>query len=683
MVVPIWIAALATLQPPEGRWPNPTTPVADIVVTGERVSRPAAKTPSSLEVFTAERIESLAAPDRIEQLLALAPNIQLGSGGEGPAIRGHDSTGPLRDLPAFLGGTRPRITVSVDGRSISYNELAFGNTPLWDVAQVEIYRSPQTTTQGRNAIAGAIFVTTAEPSFSWIGRARLIAGEARTRQASAIFSGPLVPGQIAFRVAGDIRRSRTSSEITDTADADPNRDDTANFRAKLLLTPSGWSGTRVVLVAAHVLSRMPQIEGVSAPFRNRRDPNATYGIFRVRVDSLTALVSQNFSPTLESKVTISNGRASIRRFAPGGFGETRNYGSDRALEMLIDWRPRPGLRLTGGMRLDQAALRQAIDLSVTPLGTGSFYDRQHSFGIFGEANAAPLPRVTLTAGFRYQRDVHSRSGALNGLLGRTGLDYDRRFDALLPKVTLTYTVPGGIDIGVLVQRAYNPGGTTIDLGKGAAQLFAAETLWDHELFARATLFNGGLRLDLNLFAEAMQGAQRPLTRFLVTPGGRVGYVEIVNEPRAFSRGAEATLAWVPSKRLQVIAALGLLRTRVTRGSSPTDPLAGKRFQRSPDFSAAFSGDWRPFDRVRLSAQIRHHSSYFSDDRESSTQRVDGATTVDARAVLEFKKLKFFGYARNLFDDFNVTYRFAPFPGEPQLATLGDPRELGVGLEAAF
>ncbi|WP_309612008.1 TonB-dependent receptor domain-containing protein [Sphingomonas sp.] len=679
----ICIAALTAEQLSQGSHLLQQPAVADIIVTGERVLRPLSRTPSSVTVFTAGSIDLLAAPDRIEQLLALTPNVQLGSGGEGPTIRGQDSTGPLRDLPAFLGGTRPRVTIEVDGRAISYNELAFGNTPLWDVAQVEIFRSPQTTTQGRNAIAGAIFITTAAPIATWSGRARLIVGDARTRQASAVVSGPIVSGQLAFRVAGDVRRSRTSSEITDSADADPNRDDSSNFRAKLLLTPSASPGTRIELIAAHVVSHMPQIEGVSEPYRERRDPDATYGVFRVRVDSLTGLLTQKLGAVLEFTATATHGRASIRRFAPPGFGETLSHSADSAGETILDWKPRSGLRLTWGVRVDQASLRQAINLSATPLGSGSFLDRQQSLGLFGEASTSPLSRVTLIAGLRYQRDRQSRSGALNGALGRVGLDYDRRFDALLPKVAITYSLSSGVDVGLLVQRAYNPGGTTIDLGRGVAQAFGAETLWDRELFIRASFLDGRLRLTANLFDEAMRNAQRPLARFLVTPRGRVGYVDIVNEPRAHSRGAEATMAWRVSRRLDLSGAVGLLATRVTRATGPLDALAGKRFQRSPALTAAVSGDWRPIDRLRLSAQLRHHSGYFSDDSESASQQVGGATTVDSRVAIDFGRMTLFGYARNLLDVFSVSYRFAPVPGQPKLATLGDPREVGIGLDAAF
>lgn len=136
----------------------------EIVITGERVPRTLRDTASSVEVVTRAEIERASA-DRIEQILELVPNVQVSSGGEGPTIRGQDTTGASRDLYAFLGGTRPRTTMIVDGRAVTFNEFIFGASPLWDVERVEVFRTPQTTTQGRNSIAGAIFVTTADPTF--------------------------------------------------------------------------------------------------------------------------------------------------------------------------------------------------------------------------------------------------------------------------------------------------------------------------------------------------------------------------------------------------------------------------------------------------------------------------------------------------------------------------------------
>src|SRR4051812_27941988 len=145
-VVPVVVAvALAAQAPPPVEPADP----GDIVVTGERVRRSLKDTAASVAVLTEADIEARA-EDRLDQLLALIPNVQLGNGSEGPTIRGQDSTGILQALDAFLGGARARSTVEVDGRAIGYQEYVFGTGPLWDVNRVEVFRSPLTVTHGAN-----------------------------------------------------------------------------------------------------------------------------------------------------------------------------------------------------------------------------------------------------------------------------------------------------------------------------------------------------------------------------------------------------------------------------------------------------------------------------------------------------------------------------------------------------
>jgi outer membrane receptor protein involved in Fe transport len=63
--------------------------------------------------------------------------------------------------------------------------------------------------------------------------------------------------------------------------------------------------------------------------------------------------------------------------------------------------------------------------------------------------------------------------------------------------------------------------------------------------------------------------------------------------------------------------------------------------------------------------------------------IRAATIVDGRASWTSGRFTLFGYARNLFNTFRLQFLFDP-PTEPTaLATAHDPREVGVGLEAAF
>lgn len=667
--------AMLAIQPA----PEPAEPPTDIIVTGERVPRKLSETASSVAVLTRADLEGAAA-DRIEQALELVPNVQLGGGSDAPAIRGQDTTGVLHDLPAFLGGNRPRTTLQVDGRAVSYNEFTYGASPLWDVSRVEVFRSPQTTTQGRNSIAGAIFVQTENPGHAFAGRARAILGEFDTRQYSAALDVPLARDQLAVRASGDLRRSRASSTIARNANGgpDPNADNFGQLRVKLLAEPAAIPSARLLLTYVHTQAHAPQIEGVDHPFEDRQDLDATYGIFRTNVDSLTGNFQVQLTPSVGVETTVSAGDTRARRFAPRGFGETRIRGRDASGELIVRWRAGPPIEGIAGVHAVRTTLDQTIDLSAARLGIGLFDDLQKSAGIFGEASWRATDRLKLTGGLRYQFDRQDRSGSLAALSGPVPLDFHRSFDAWLPKLAIEYSVSPAFTAGLLAQRAYNPGGTTLDLRLRAADDFDAERLWDFELFTRASLAGDRVSLRSNLFYYAMTNAQRPQELELQTPGGTVRFLEIENAPRARTYGLETDLAWRVDDRLSVRAGIGLLSTRITRTLTPDDPLLGKSFQRSPAFSAAAAIDWRPRPELRLTVGARRNSGYFSDDEETAETRIGGATTVNARAAWSHRHFVLFGYARNLLDEFYLTSLTTPISG-----TAGDPRELGFGLEARF
>ena len=665
----------------------PAPPSADpdaIVVTGERVSRTRHETAASLAVVDASAVGDQAEPDRVEQLLQLIPNVQLGSGGEGPVIRGQDSTGVVRDLPAFLSGTRPRATITVDGRAATYYELAFGLTSIWDLARLEVFRSPQTTTQGRNSIGGAIFVATEDPTLAWEGRARAVAGDLDTRQFSGAISGPLAGDGLAFRLAGDVRASRTASTMTNTArGVDPNRDESRLLRLKLRAAPASLPDASLTVAVTHGWSQMPQFEGVVPPYEARRDPAATYGIFEIAVDSVTAQLAYKPGAELELRATASAGRADVTRHAPIGLGEVRVLNRDLSIEPVANWRNAAGLRLTAGFHLARALLDQSIDLTALPsvLGTGVFTDRQDSVGLFGEAELPLASGLWLTAGLRRQHDRQQREGGLTGARLTLPVDYDRSFSAWLPKLSLAWDPSPDVRLGVLVQRASNPGGLNLNTSSGRVEIFEDEALWAYEIFARARLPGSGLSFGGNAFHYAMTDAQRTQTVELTLPNGTlVTGAKVDNAPRAWSRGLEFDAEWRPSPALRLRAAIGLLDTRITRTQLPGDPLLGKRFQRSPAFSGSASLAWSPVEPLRLSASLRHASSYFSDDRETAARQVGRSTVVDAKAAWRWRALTLSAYARILFDAFYLTYLYSP----PQrLGTAGDPRELGVALEARF
>jgi iron complex outermembrane receptor protein len=126
--------------------------------------------------------------------------------------------GNIRDLddlaaltPGFSGNTDDSFTDALAIRGISTNDFGVGGDPsvaifvdgVWegrsggavttflDVAQAEVVRGPQNTLFGRNAIAGAISVTTTKPGEDFGGRVRLTVEEYDHFEGEATINVPL------------------------------------------------------------------------------------------------------------------------------------------------------------------------------------------------------------------------------------------------------------------------------------------------------------------------------------------------------------------------------------------------------------------------------------------------------------------------------------------------------------
>jgi outer membrane receptor protein involved in Fe transport len=353
------------------------------------------------------------------------------------------------------------------------------------------------------------------------------------------------------------------------------------------------------------------------------------------------------------------------------------------VESLVDWKAGSALSGVAGMSWQELDLHQFIDLTESPLGIGTFDDRQISRGLFGEVTWRPAPRLSLIGGARYQVDSKRRIGLLTG--PDLPLDYDKANRALLPKASAAYDLSEQVRIGVLAQRAYNPGGVTLDPASKVDEVvrFDPEYLWDYEAYVRAGLFGGALSLNGNLFYNDVSNAQRTLDICVDTPTGCVGLQEVSNAPRAHAYGAEVEMRFRASSALTLAAAGGFLYTKMIKTVVSNDPSVNKQFYGSPNFSGTAGIEWRPLHSVLITAQLRHVAGYSGDDSETGIFRIKPSNTVDARASWQRARFILFAYAQNLFDAFHVSGWSGPHDDPDVEVTTNDPREIGVGIETRF
>lgn len=204
--------------------------IEEVVVTGEKVTRSLQDTASSVAVMTDAQIEDAALYD-IEQVYDRMANVSTAFGNEGFSIRGinHNSiTG---------GGNGGLASLHIDGAVMSSDALALGQKNLWDVEQIEVFRGPQSTNQGRNSLGGAVFIRTNNPAYHADGRYRLSYGTDNTYTASIAYGNGLIDDVLAYRIAIDDQSTDGAVNNAILDDDSIAEKSSRTFRGKLLFEP--------------------------------------------------------------------------------------------------------------------------------------------------------------------------------------------------------------------------------------------------------------------------------------------------------------------------------------------------------------------------------------------------------------------------------------------------------------
>jgi len=165
-------ASDATADAPGAEWSN------DIIITGEKLSRRLQDTPTSVAVTSAQDIDD----QNLRNFYDIAQrtaNITTTFQNSGFTIRGIANTNVTGV------GTSDLATVYLDGSPLPRVALS-GPLDLWDIDSVEILRGPQSTLQGRNALAGAVIIKTTDPSDDWSGRGDRRADRRRSDRVSPV-----------------------------------------------------------------------------------------------------------------------------------------------------------------------------------------------------------------------------------------------------------------------------------------------------------------------------------------------------------------------------------------------------------------------------------------------------------------------------------------------------------------
>jgi len=213
-----------------------------LVVTGDFREAELQDSPSSISVVDQATIDARGA-QHLEEVLALTPNVNF-SGGTNRArfyqIRG------IGERSQFVEPLNPSVGLLVDGIDMS----GIGDAAsLLDVQQVEVFRGPQGTLYGANALAGLINIRTAEPADEYEGSVETTLADYNTRSVKATVSGP-ASQTVGYRLAMQKRTSDGFTQNDFLGRDDTEKQDELTLRGKLRIEAS--DDLTVNLTALHV-----------------------------------------------------------------------------------------------------------------------------------------------------------------------------------------------------------------------------------------------------------------------------------------------------------------------------------------------------------------------------------------------------------------------------------------------
>src|SRR5690606_38510708 len=208
-----------------------TLPQNVIIITARRREEAAQEVPIAISTLDGRTINETG-NFSVQKIQQLTPTLQVYSSNP------RNTSVNIRGLGVPFGltsdGFEQGVGIYVDD---VYNaRVASAVFDFLDVAQVEILRGPQGTLYGKNTTAGAINVTTNQPTFTFEGSAEVTLGNLGFKQAKAAVSGPLSDSVAArLAVSGTSRRGTIFNVATGNW---INEQDNLGVRGQVLFRPT-------------------------------------------------------------------------------------------------------------------------------------------------------------------------------------------------------------------------------------------------------------------------------------------------------------------------------------------------------------------------------------------------------------------------------------------------------------
>ncbi len=599
---------------------------------------------------------------------------------------------------------------------------------FFDLEQIEIMRGPQGTLYGKNAIGGAINVTSKNLTEQLSGEIEATVGNYSRRDLRGVISGSLKDDKILGRLAFHSRKRDGWQESIFLPDIKQNDENT-------------WSGRGKLLFA---LSDQLQVD-INGDYS--RDDLESTGRIPVVGRIPVRLLGSDGLPTGQTALPTDIFE-SLGGSAKNAINSDRGF-TDRTIWGLSSRVSRQGdygrlLSITAYRKTDFSWLEDSTGLpySVTDQKVNSNVDEQHSqfsqefrwispgdvrlkyvlgfyylfehthrienfifpsgvattdqdnntnsFAAFGEATYGVMDSVNIIFGGRltYENKKMDQQNIISGdqfiLLEEFNLRNEGNWTDFSPNIVLSWQQAEDIMWYANLSRGYKSGGfqgapATRDL---ASRTIDPESVWNYEVGLKSQWLDDRLRLNLVAFHSDYRDLQ--VVEFKTT--GNFGVFQTSNAASASLGGLEMEFTLKPFEGLEFFGSYAYLDATYDEFNDLSGrDFTGNTLRQAPRHSLYLALYYeRPFydGRLRFRADYRYQGISFREPDNSVTIQ-PGFDLVDASLAYESADNSWEAtlWAKNLLDKEYITHLYVL--GGNDYALFGTPRTYGLTVTLNF
>ncbi|MBL4822058.1 MAG: TonB-dependent receptor [Colwellia sp.] len=692
---------------------NNTAEVEVLTVTSDFRQQSLLKTPASLSVLTDVDIKQRNA-QHLEELIAATPNVNFASGSQ--RARYYQIRG-IGERSQFKEPINPSVGMIIDG--IDFTGIG-SIANLFDVQQAEIFRGPQGTRFGANALAGMINITTNAPTDEFEGAIKVDAGNYDSYGLGLALSGP-ASESVNYRVAANQYKSDGFIDNTYLGKEDTNNRDETTLRGKLSIEVTD---DLTIDVAAFYFDFDNGYDAFSLD--NTRETLSD----QPGVDSQkTSAFSANFTYQGFDAFTLITLFSAAESNLVYGYDVDWAYGEYEYRE--DDWdngiyNPDPCITPTGclaeidGFSYTDYYFRdkstQTLELRALSNDSSKLFNSSTDwvFGLYVKQDDENLQRQYTESAKSFTSSFDTQSIALYGQLDsqlnaqwslNMGLRFEQRNADYIKSDGFTDSLEDTMIGGKLVlsyqqndssfwygsiNRGYKAGGVNTD-GSLPNELrsFDPEYLTNYEIGYKISLLNNDAYVRTALFYMDRTDMQVKSSQTITSGVGNSEFIDYLgNAATGSNMGIEIEANWQVDDVFEVYGSVGLLDTEFNDFiNAEGKSLDGREQAHAPNYQFNLGINIQPTDNWLVNVSVDGKDEYFFSD--SHNEKSESVALLNASISYLHDDYQVKIWARNLTDkDYaNRGFYFGNDPRDgytaKQYTQLAEPLVFGVTLDYQF